>query len=198
VKSIVNTFHTAFTTPAYTGLLWLAIRIFVAYEFISAGLEKWESGKWLGVGTGGAIAGFLKGGLAKATGAHPEVQPWYTDLTKNVFLPNADLFANLVAIGEVFVGTALLIGIFTRFAALCGATMNLAFLAAGTSSSNPQMLLFQVAILFGGAGVTYYAVDHFLMPYLGKVTTKAFKLDTQTTETGPGARQLKPAHGAAR
>src|SRR3954465_15675182 len=78
VKGIVNAFHTAFTTPAYTGLLWLAIRIFVAYEFISAGLEKWESGKWLGAGTGGAIAGFLKGALTKSTGAHPEVQPWYT------------------------------------------------------------------------------------------------------------------------
>jgi thiosulfate dehydrogenase [quinone] large subunit len=109
------------------------------------------------------------GALTKAaTGEHPEVQSWYVDLINGVFLPNAALFSTLVAVGEVLVGLALLFGIFTKFAAVNGAIMNIAFLAAGTSSSNPQMLVMQVAMVFGGVGVAYYGIDYFLMPLLKK------------------------------
>src|SRR6476660_2839017 len=100
MNGVLATVKTVFTKPIYTGLFWLVLRVYVGYEFLTAGMEKWESGKWLGANTGGAIAGFLKGGLTKSTGAHPEVQSWYVGLTNNVFLPNATLFANLVALGE--------------------------------------------------------------------------------------------------
>jgi len=123
------------------------------------------SGSWVGQN---AIGGFMKGALGKATGAHPEVQGWYVDLVNNVFLPNAALFSTLVVLGEVLVGLALIFGIFTKFAAGSGAVMNLAFLGAGTSSSNPQMLVMQVAMVFGGLGVAYYGIDRFLMPFLAR------------------------------
>ena len=163
----MNTLRRVFTNPIYTGLFWLVLRIYVGYEFFTAGWEKLESGKWLG-GDGSSIAGFLKGGLGKATGAHPEVQGWYVDLTKNVFLPNAALFQNLVVLGEILVGLALIFGVFTKFSAVSGAIMNLAFVSAGTSSSNPTMLMFQVAMVFAGLGVGYYGIDYFLIPALKK------------------------------
>jgi thiosulfate dehydrogenase [quinone] large subunit len=165
----MNTIKAVFTKPIYTGLFWLVLRVFVGYEFLSAGIEKIESGKWLGAGGGAAISGFLKGGLAKATGAHPEVQSWYVGLVNNVFLPNATIFANMVAIGETLVGIALIFGVLTKFAAFWGAVMNLSFLAAGTSSSSPQMLAIEVAMIFAGAGVAYYGIDYFLMPFAKKV-----------------------------
>ncbi|HET9493115.1 MAG TPA: hypothetical protein VFR15_02675, partial [Chloroflexia bacterium] len=56
--------------------------------------------------------------------------------------------------------------------------MNIAFLAAGTSSSNPQMLVMQVAMVFGGLGVAYYGVDRWLMPFLAR-----------TLRVGAAARQ---------
>src|SRR3712207_8184732 len=53
----------------------------------------------VGFESGGAIQGFLGGALKKAaTGEHPEVQGWYAGLVNNVFMPNATLFANMVAI----------------------------------------------------------------------------------------------------
>ena len=182
MSGIVNTFRAAFTKPAYTGLLWLVLRVFVGYEFFSAGWEKLEGGKWLG-GDGSSIAGFLKGGLGKATGPHPEVQGWYVDLTKNVFLPNAALFQNLVVLGEVLVGLALIFGVFTKFSAVSGALMNLAFVSAGTSSSNPTMLVFQVAMVFGGLGVGYYGIDYFLIPAL----KKAFHIQAAEQAATPAA-----------
>jgi thiosulfate dehydrogenase (quinone) large subunit len=166
--------------PAFTGILWLIARVFVGYEFLTAGWEKVTSGQWIG---GDGITGFLQGALGKATGAHPEVQDWYVWLTKNIFLPNATVFSTLVAIGEVAVGLALIFGVFTKFAAFWGAVMNLAFLGAGVSSASPQMLALEVAMVFGGAGVTYYAVDRVLLPYLGKVL-KIKREEKPTTQTG--------------
>jgi thiosulfate dehydrogenase [quinone] large subunit len=161
----MGTIKAVFTQAKYTGLFWLVLRLFVGYEFLTAGWEKIESGKWIG---GNAMGGFLKGALGKATGEHPEVQGWYVDLVNNVFLPNAALFSTLVAVGETLVGLALIFGIFTKFAAINGAIMNLAFLGAGTSSSNPQMMFMQVAMVFAGAGVAYYGIDRFLMPFIAR------------------------------
>ena len=162
----MGTIKAVFTQAKYTGLFWLVLRLFVGYEFFVAGWDKVMSGKWVGQN---AIGGFMGGALKKAaTGDHPEVQGWYVDLINNVFLPNAALFSTLVALGEVLVGLALIFGIFTKFAAVNGAIMNLAFLGAGTSSSNPQMMFMQVAMVFAGAGVAYYGVDRFLMPFLAR------------------------------
>lgn len=174
----METIKAVFTQAKYTGLFWLVLRLFVGYEFFSAGWDKVTSGSWIGQN---AIGGFMKGALTKAaTGDHPEVQGWYVDLINNVFLPNAVLFSTLVALGEVLVGVALIFGIFTKFAAGSGALMNLAFLAAGTSSSNPQMLAMQVAMVFGGLGVAYYGIDRFLMPFLAR-TLRFGQAARQTT-----------------
>jgi len=160
----------------------------VGYQFLTAGWEKLESGKWLG-GDGSQIAGFLKGGLGKATGAHPDVQGWYVDLTKNVFLPNAALFQNLVAVGEILVGIALIFGILSKAAVVGGAIMNLAFLSAGTSSSNPTMLAAEMAMLFAGLGVGYYGIDYYLIPALKKV----FQIQTAQVAEPATRKEGSPA-----
>jgi hypothetical protein len=47
--------------------------------------------------------------------------------------------------------------------------MNLAFLLAGTSANNPQMVVLEVAMILGGTGVGYYGVDYYLLPLLRKL-----------------------------
>src|SRR6478672_2330256 len=182
MNGFINTIRKVAGNAAFTGLFWLVLRLYVGYEFVTAGWEKVNSGQWLGTNTGGAISGFLKGALAKNVGAHPEVQNWYANLDKNVFLPNATLFANLVAIGELAVGLAILFGVFTKFSAFWGIILNLAFVSAGISSSNPTMIVFEVAMLFGGAGVAIYGIDFYLMPFLAKV------LHTQAATATAGER----------
>lgn len=158
-----------FSKPQYTGLFWLVLRVFVGYEFFTAGLEKIENTAWVGAKAGTGISGFLAGALAKGTGAHPEVGAWFADMVKNIFIPNAVAMSYMVAFGETLVGLALIFGILTKWAAFWGAVMNFSFLAAGTSSSNPQMLVFEVAMIFGGMGVGYYGIDYFLIPALRKL-----------------------------
>jgi len=153
--------------------LWLVMRLYLAYEWFGAGWHKVTDTAWVGSEAGTAITGFLNGALAKTGGAHPAVQPWYAWFVEHVALPNATLFSYLVAFGEVFVAVGLLVGAFTGLAAFFGATMNFNFLFAGTTSINPQMLLFEILIIAAWKTAGHYGLDRFILP-------KCFKRASRT------------------
>lgn len=172
--------------PKVTGILWLVARIWLGLQWIEAGYEKVfgeGSAVWVGSKAGVAVTGFLKGAIAKsplapdfdaAANAHPAVQAWYAQLVQDYFLPNAAAFSYLVAFGELAVGLALLLGIFTRFSALMGVLMNLAYLLAGTTSTNPNLLVVGMVILLsGGIAVGYYGLDYFARPIEQKLLRRA-------------------------
>ena len=179
----------ALRNPKYTGLVWLIARLWLGYEWLMAGYEKVfgeGSAAYVGSKAGSGVAGFLKGALAKSTlnptlpaaqAAHPTVQTWYAYLVRDVFLPNATLFSYLVAFGELLVGIALIVGIFTHFAAVMGVVMNLAYLFAGTTSTNPNMLVVGLVILLaGGVAVGYYGLDFFARPIERKLARRTHLL----------------------
>ena len=56
---------------------WLVVRLYVGYEWLSAGWEKLHDQTWTGAQAGTALGGFLNGAVAKTTGLHPDVQSWY-------------------------------------------------------------------------------------------------------------------------
>jgi thiosulfate dehydrogenase (quinone) large subunit len=171
------------------GIVWLLARLWLGYEWLMAGIEKvFGEGNavWVGPKAGVAVTGFLKGAIAKSPLAegfdpaktpHPAVQQWYAELVQNVFLPNATLFSYLVAYGELLVGVALILGIFTHFSALVGVLLNLSFLFAGATSTNPQMLVVgMVILLVGGVAVGYYGLDYFARPIERKLLVRAHLL----------------------
>jgi len=167
----------ALRQPKFTGILWMIARVWLGYEWMMAGIEKvFGEGSvvWVGPQAGKAVTGFLKGAIAKSPLAegfdpiktpHPAVQEWYATLARDVFLPNAQIFSYLVAYGELLVGIALIVGIFTRFSALMGILMALAFMFAGATSTLPQIVVVSFAIvLSGGVAVGYYGLDYFARP----------------------------------
>ncbi|MBO2519074.1 MULTISPECIES: DoxX family membrane protein [Limnochorda] len=147
-------------------LLLTLLRVYVGYIWLQSGLHKLTNPAWFGEGAGTAISGFFNGVLAKASGENPVVQGWYASFIENVAMPNATLFSYLIVLGEVLVGLALIVGVFTTFAALMGAFMNLNFLLAGTLSSNPMMLAMQAVIVWAGMAAGYYGLDYFVRPWL--------------------------------
>ncbi|MCA9850841.1 MAG: DoxX family protein [Dehalococcoidia bacterium] len=148
---------------------WLFVRLVLAVAWVRGGWEKVGDVGWTASPVGAAVTGFLNGAIEKSTaGPHPEVPHWYHRLAQDFFLPNADVFAYLVAYGELLVGIALAIGLLTRFAALCGVALNLAFLWAGTTSTNPPMLLLGLALVFFGHRPGRLGVDGWLLPWLGE------------------------------
>ena len=153
-------------------IIALLLRLYLGYAFITAGIEKWQTGF-----DAKAVAGFLKSGLAQThdallaakgstAAAHANVSDTWGWLISHVFMPNAEIFALLVKSGEVLVGIGLILGCFTILAAVFGMMMNFAYLLTGTVSTNPQMALgFLILIMLGSASYEI-GLDRFFMKRL--------------------------------
>ena len=132
-----------------------------------AGLEKIQDPTWTGGQAGTAIAGFLKSAIQKASGAHPAVQGWYATFIQNVVLPHPVVWSCAIAYGELFVGIGLTIGAFTGIAAFFGLFMNLNYLLAGTTSTNPILFTLSIGIILAWKVAGYIGLDRYLLPLLG-------------------------------
>ena len=147
--------------------LWLILRVYVGYQWLLAGYEKIINPAWFGGKAGTALTGFLKGALAKTTGAHPDVQGWYATFLQDLVLPNAALWSYVVSIGEALVGLGLILGIFTGIAAFFGGFMNVSYLLAGTVSSNPLLFMIATWLVLAWKTAGWWGLDRWLMPALG-------------------------------
>jgi thiosulfate dehydrogenase [quinone] large subunit len=115
--------------PIALGLL-VPLRLYVGYAFLRAALTK-LAGHWL---TDAKLAGILNGWLRDG-----KTYGFYAGFLRNVVVPHAHVFSYLVVGGEVLVGAALLLGLFTRPTAVAGLLLTLnIFLGAGDSfGANP-------------------------------------------------------------
>ncbi|MFS0750195.1 DoxX family protein [Oceanobacillus sp. 1P07AA] len=154
--------------------LWTIIRVYIGYVWLTSGLGKIMGGEF-------DASGFLQGAVAQTGGEQPTVQAWWGTFLETVALPNADLFTVLVMWGEVLVGIALILGLFTNFAALMGITMNFAFLFSGTVSTNAQMVLLTIFIIVAGANAGKYGLDRWVMPYMKKTWESRKQKQNKTT-----------------
>ncbi len=153
--------------------LWLIIRLYVGYEWLLAGWGKVTSPMWVGPKAGVAVTGFLQGALAKTGGQHPDVSSWYGAFINGFALPNAVLFSYMVAFGELLVGIALILGIFTGVAAFFGAFMNFNYLFAGTVSTNPILLLLEIFLILSWRTAGWLGLDRFVLPRFSKYLQKS-------------------------
>jgi len=153
-------------------IIALLLRLYLGYAFLTAGIEKWQTGF-----DAKSINGFLKGGLAlthdallatkgAAAAAHPSVTDTWGWIISHILLPNAGIFSLVVKSGEVLIGLGLILGCFTTLAAIFGMTMNFAFLLTGTISTNPQMVLGFLVIIMLGAASYEIGLDRFFMEKL--------------------------------
>lgn len=188
------------------GLIWLIVRLYAAYEWLTAGWAKLtgvdlafgpDFGKysakaqWVFNGSNGAgMKGFINGALAKAPGGklastHPDVQGWYAAFLKDFVLPNVGFFSYVITFGEVLVGLGLLVGALTGVAAFFGLFMNFNFMLAGAVSINPVLGFTCLFLVLAWRVAGYYGVDRYLLPLLGTPWTgslaKQEKLDAMGT-----------------
>lgn len=146
---------------------WFIIRAYVGWEWLMAGWTKVNNPIWFGTSAGAAVKGFVMGSLEKTSGAHPDVSSWYAYFLNSAVLPNITIFSNIVAVGEVLVGVALILGAFTGIAAFFGAFMNMNYLLAGTVSANPILLFLQLFLILAWKTAGFYGLDRYLLTLLG-------------------------------
>lgn len=160
-------------------------RLYVGYEWLSAGLEKVQSPVWAGAQAGTAITGFVKGALAKTAGDHPDVQGWYATFLQSVVLPNAALWSQMVSYGELLVGIALILGAFTGIAAFFDSFMNANYLLAGTVSTNPVLFAIATLLVLAWKTAGWWGLDRWLLPALGTPWRPGYIFRGKAGETPP-------------
>ncbi len=149
------------------GWLWLLVRVYVGWGWLSAGWEKLTGGGWVGAKAGTALGGFLKGAIGKAGGAHPQVSGWYAAFLQGFALPHAHAFSYMVAIGETLVGLALILGVVTGIAAFFGCFMNMNYLLAGAISVNPVWFVLGLFLVLAWRVAGWYGADRWILTGLG-------------------------------
>ncbi|MFD3261195.1 DoxX family membrane protein [Paenibacillus lentus] len=149
-----------------SALLWLVIRLYLGYAWLTAGWHKVTSDQWVGSNAGAGLTGFVKGALGKAAEGK-DVTGWYASFLENMVLPNATLFSYFVAFGELLVGLGLILGLLTGIAAFFGAFMNASFLFAGTLSTNPLLFILATWIVLAWKVAGWYGLDRWALPLLG-------------------------------
>ncbi len=171
--------------------IWLILRLYVGWQWASAGWEKVTSPAWTGAQAGTALTGFVKGALAKAGGAHPAVQGWYGWFLQHVILPYPVPWGYVVAWGELLVGVALILGIFTGIAAFFGSVMNTSYLLAGAVSTNPVLLAIATLLALAWKTAGWWGIDRWLLPALGTPWSPSAGREGERA-TGRGGAEAEP------
>ena len=146
--------------------LWLVVRLYLGWEWLQAGWDKVQDPVWAGSEAGQAVTGFVQNALTKTGGAHPDVQWWYAWFLTHAVLPNANLWANLVAWGELLVGVALILGFLVGISTFFGMFMNMNYMLAGTVSVNPIWFTIGIGLVLSWRVGGYIGLDRFILPRL--------------------------------
>ncbi len=148
--------------------LFLLLRLYVGWQWLTAGIEKVNSPAW--TRTGAALQGFWVNQTRLDAGAKgaPIHYGWYHDFLKYM-LDNQwyTWFARLIAFGETAIGIALIVGAFVGVAAFFGAVMNFNFMLAGSASVNPVLFVLAILLVLGWKVAGYLGADYYLLPAIG-------------------------------
>ncbi len=147
--------------------LYLVFRVYLGWQWLTSGWGKVQNPAWVGSDAGTAVSGYLRGAIARSQGDSPTVSVWYAWIVEHIFLPVAPLFSYMVAFGEVLIGAALILGLLTGLAAFFGGMMNVAFMLAGTLSSNPLMFVIATWMVLGWRIAGWYGLDRWVLPLIG-------------------------------
>ena len=185
--------------------LWFILRLYVSYQWLTAGIAKLTGysiafnsfgkaspgGAWVFTTHGEAgLKGFIASALTHASGPFPSVQGWYATFLEHVILPNTVVFSYLVTFGEVLVGLGLLFGAFTGIAAFFGIVMNMNYLFAGSISINPILCVCSLLLVLAWRVSGFWGIDRYLLPLLGTPWTGSFAAPSRAKSLTTTEEQL--------
>jgi thiosulfate dehydrogenase (quinone) large subunit len=163
--------HFLFNSSA-SAPLWLGIRLYLGFEWLSSGWGKLDNPAWR---NGDALQGYWERAVfvpspeQAAEGARAPVvyDSWRRFLEYMLENEWYNWFNWLLMIGETLVGLGLILGALTGVAAFFGAVMNVSFLLSGTVSSNPVFLILAILLILAWRVAGYIGLDRILLPALG-------------------------------
>jgi len=148
--------------------LWLVARVYVGWTWLSSGLEKLGEPGW--VQSGAALKGFWERAVAvPAPPARPPIAfDWYRTFLESLLNGgHYTWFAKLIVAGEILIGAALILGLFTGIAAFFGGFLNWNFMMAGTASSNPVLFTIAILLILAWKTAGWVGFDRWVLPFVG-------------------------------
>ena len=148
--------------------IWLIARVYVGYSWLDSGLGKVSNPAW--VQTGAALKGFWERAVVVPEApARPVIAfDWYRTFIQSLLDSGSyTWFAKLVVAGEILIGVALILGLFTGIAAFFGGFMNWNFMMAGTASINPVLFSISIFLILAWKTAGWWGLDRFILPLLG-------------------------------
>ncbi len=148
--------------------LWLIARVYVGYQWITASLHKLSDPAWMQ--TGEAVKGYWTNAvrIPEAPARPPINYDWYRSFIQSMLDSQSYVwFAKLIAIGELLVGVALILGLFVGLAAFFGGAMNINYLLAGSLSSGPVLLILEILLMIAWKTAGHLGVNYFIHRYFG-------------------------------
>jgi len=147
---------------------WLVLRVYLGWQWLTAGREKVQSPGWMS--TGQSLAAFWQRDVAAPVGGSKGIvhYAWYHNFL-GFMLQNHwyAWFGPVVAVGEVVVGVLLIVGAFAGVAAFFGMFMNFNYMLAGSASTNPVLFALAILLILAWKTAGYYGLDYVLLPAVG-------------------------------
>jgi thiosulfate dehydrogenase (quinone) large subunit len=152
----------------YTAPFWLVARLYLGWQWLQSGWGKVTGDGWID-NDGASLQAFWERIVVVPEQGRPAISyGWYRDFIQYMLDHEwYTWFAWVIAFGETIIGIALIIGAFTAIAAFFGATMNMAFLLAGSASTNPVLLIIAIFLILAWKVAGYIGLDRWLLPALG-------------------------------
>ena len=146
--------------------LWLILRVYLGYMWLSSGWGKISGGTWM---TGEPLKGFWTGAVQMPAGGRPPIAfDWYRGFIQFMLDNGAHTwFGPLVAYSETIIGILLILGVFTGIAAFFGGFMNWNFIMAGAASTNALLFTIAILLMLAWKVAGWWGVDRWLLPILG-------------------------------
>ncbi len=154
-------------------ILWLPIRVWLGMQWVEASLHKLSDPAWMK--TGLALKGFWTGAVAiPATGRPAITYAWYRTFLQMMLNAQAyTWFAKVVAVSEMLIGVALILGVFVGLTAFFGGFMNWNFIMAGSASVNGMFFGLAVLLVLAWKIAGYFGLDYFLLPKVSALWSRS-------------------------
>jgi thiosulfate dehydrogenase [quinone] large subunit len=147
--------------------LWLGIRVWLGYQWISAASGKIGNPGW--TETGESLKVFWERAVAIPETGRPAISfDWYRGFLQMMLDADAyTWFAKVIAYSELLIGVALIIGAFVGLAAFASGFLNWNFMMAGSASTNPLLFVAAVGLILAWKVGGYLGADRYLLPWIG-------------------------------
>jgi len=149
--------------------LWLIVRVWLGYQWITSGYGKLTNPAWMSGGD--ALKGFLARNVQAAIDnpAHPPIAyKWFVAFLQSIVDSGSySWMAKMVAVGEFLIGIALILGLFTAIAAFFSGFMVWNFALAGSAGVAPMFLLLSVLLIAAWRIAGLWGLDRFRFEYVG-------------------------------